>query len=232
MKETMHTGGIEETSIDFAQVALLFRKNFKFIILTTMLGIGIAFVVTVWFIEKKYESTTRIYLTPKVSDQGVVDNTTINSNSMLVNNYISILKGENILSKVAEKLDIASVMTVKNSLRVENETNTQIIAVYAKTNDPAKSKQIAETTVSIFFSEMKDKLDIRNMTILDRAKLNTAPVSPKIPLNLALGALLGLVVSLGYIALKFVLDKRLLTRAEAESFLGIPVLAEIPFFEE
>ncbi|MEG2544713.1 MAG: Wzz/FepE/Etk N-terminal domain-containing protein [Longicatena sp.] len=222
----------EEVEIDLSQLFKLLKKNLRFIILTMIIGVGIALSVTIFFIDKKYTSETKIYLTPKVSEQGIVDNTTVNSNNLLVNNYVSMLKGENILSKVADKLNLASANEVKGSLSVANEKDTQIISVVAKTDDPIKSKQIAETTVDIFFTEMKDKLDIRNMTIIDFPKINNAPVSPSKKKNALIGAFGGAAIACGYIFLKFILDKHLRNRNEVENFLDIPVLAEIPFYEE
>lgn len=222
----------DEVEIDLTRLFLLLKKNIRLILLSTVLCAVVALIITMFFIDKKYASQERIYLTPKITDTGTVDNGSLNSNKILVNNYVSMLKGENILSKVAEELDLASVDEVKAALSVTNETDTQIISVVATTDDPTKSKKIAETTVDIFFNEMKDKMEIKNLTIIDSPKINNVPVSPSKKKNLILGALAGMMLSSGYIFLKFMLDKRLRNRSEAESFLGLPVLAEVPYFEE
>ena len=57
-------------------------------------------------------------------------------------------------------------------------------------------------------------------------------VSPSIVKNAIIGAAGGFVLSCGYIFLAVLLDKRLKNKSEAEQFLGIPVLAEIPYFED
>lgn len=222
----------DEVEIDLTQLFHLLKKNIRLIILAGVIGAVLSLVITVFFIDKKYASQARIYLTPKVSDAGVVDNATVNSNSILVNNYVSILKGENILSKVADELKLSSVEEVKAALTVSNETSTQIISVVAKTDDPTKSKKIAETTVKVFYAEMKDNLNIENMTTLDSPKINRIAVSPSKKMNTAIGAFAGVALSAGYVFLKFLLDKRLRNRNEAENFLGIPVLAEIPYYDE
>ena len=80
--------------------------------------------------------------------------------------------------------------------------------------------------------EMQEKLDIKNMTISDQPKVNDVPVSPSKKMNTAIGAMAGLLLSCGYVFLQYLFDKRLKTKAEAESFLGVPVLGEIPWFED
>ncbi|MEG0314604.1 MAG: Wzz/FepE/Etk N-terminal domain-containing protein [Erysipelotrichaceae bacterium] len=222
----------EENELDLSQLYKIFKKNIRLIVITAIIGAIISVVITVFFIEKKYASETRIYLTPKVSDQGIVDNTTISSNNLLVNSYVSIMQGKNILTKVADDLNLSSVAEVSNSLTVTNEKDTQIISVVAKTDNPTKSKQIAETTVEIFFTEMKDKLQISNMTIVDAAELNAIEVSPSKKKNLLVGTVAGGFLAASYVVIKFLLDKRLRNRSEVENFLEIPVLVEVPFFDK
>lgn len=222
----------EENELDLSQLYKLFKKNIRLIVITAIIGAIIALVVTIFFIDKKYASETRIYLTPKVSDQGIVDNTTISSNNLLVNSYVSIIQGKNILTKVAADLKLSNVNEVSKSLTVTNEKDTQIISVVAKTDNPTKSKQIAETTVEIFFTEMKDKLQISNMTIVDAAEINAIEVSPSKKKNVLIGGLAGAFIAACYVVMKFLLDKRLRNRSEVESFLEIPVLVEVPLFEK
>ncbi|MEG0699167.1 MAG: Wzz/FepE/Etk N-terminal domain-containing protein [Erysipelotrichaceae bacterium] len=222
----------EENELDLSQLYKIFKKNIRLIVITAIIGAIISIVITVFFIDKKYASETRIYLTPKVSDQGIVDNTTISSNNLLVNSYVSIMQGKNILTKVADDLNLSSVAEVSNSLTVTNEKDTQIISVVAKTDNPTKSKQIAETTVEIFFTEMKDKLQISNMTIVDAAELNAIEVSPSKKKNLLVGTVAGGFLAASYVVIKFLLDKRLRNRSEVENFLEIPVLVEVPFFDK
>ena len=109
---------------------------------------------------------------------------------------------------------------------------TEIIDVKATTDDPKKSQAIVSKTVDIFFKEMQEKLDIKNMTISDQPKVNDVPVSPSKKMNTAIGAMAGLLLSCGYVFLQYLFDKRLKNKAEAESFLGVPVLGEIPWFED
>lgn len=222
----------DEIEIDLKAIFKLLRKNIKMIILTTILCAIIAFLITNFFITPKYASIARIYLKPNVTEQGIVDSTALNSNSKMVNNYVSLMQGETILSKVASNLNIVNVDEIKKSLTVSNESNTEIITVKVISDDAVKSQAIAKETVEVFFQEMQDKLDIKNMTISDEPKISEAPVSPNKIVNTLIGTLLGIFGSCGYVFLQYIFDKRLKNKAEAESFLGFPVLGEIPWFED
>lgn len=219
--------------IDLGQVFQLLKKNIKFIVVMIVICMSIAFIGTTFLIPKKYASESSIYLVPNVNpDTGIVDYNALNVNAKQVNNYMYMIKGENILSEVAKDLGIKSVGQISSALSVSNTANTEIIKVSAVTNDPELSQKIVVTTISKFFEDVQAKLDIKNMTVLNEAKVNESPVSPNKKLYTIIGALMGLILSCGFVMVRFLLDKRLRTKAEAEKFLGIPVLVEIPFGEE
>ena len=232
MNKVTKTSFDEDVEIDLNELIILLKKNIKLIFISTVLCAIIAYLFTNFFMVKKYASQARIYLKPNVTEQGIVDSATLNSNSKMVNNYVSLMQGESILSKVAANLDIEDVEEVKHSLTVTNEADTEIITVKAITDDPVKSQLIVKDTVDVFFQDMKEKLDIKNMTISDEPKIDEIPVSPNKKIITAIGVMIGLFGSCGYVLVLYLFDKRLKNKAEAESFLGVPVLGEIPWFED
>lgn len=223
----------DELTIDLGQLFQLLKKNLRLIILSMVLCAVAAFAITAFLLPKKYASESSIFIVSKVNQEtGTVDANALSANSKQVNNYMELIKGKNILNKVAEQLNIEDVKEVQNAISVSNKTETEIIDIKATTDDPTKSQQIVKATTEIFFKEVKDTLKIENMTVLNDPEVDEVPVSPSKKMNTLIGALLGLLCSGGYVFLTYLLDKRLRTKQEAESFLGIPVLAEIPFYEE
>lgn len=141
---------------------------------------------------------------------------------------MEILKGETILSKVAKQVGLESYEEVQSALTITNPENTELISVSAKTTNPELSQQIVSLTVSTFTEDMIDILNLNNVTTINEAKVNSAPVSPSKTKFTILGFGIGLIVSCGYVCITYLFDKRLRTRDEAENFLGIPVLATVP----
>lgn len=218
----------DELEIDLSELIIILKENIRAIIICFIIGVLIATSITVLFMDKKYSSTSRIYLKPAVSSTtGQIDYSSVNSNNSMVNNYIAVMKSESITSGVAQKLSIDNSV-VSKGLSVSNETDTQIIVVTATTTDPELSKQIVENTVNDFFDKMQSSLSITNMEILDAAKANSNPVSPNRTLNMVIGGLLGALVCIGYIFVTFIFDKRIKTSEEAEKYFGIPVLGVVP----
>lgn len=221
-----------ENEFDIREILSLLRKHIKLILFSLILCGLFAYGFTTFFIHKEYRSDSTIYITPKLNESGTIDLSTMQINSKLVNNYMEILKGETILTKVADSLEVDNVDMIKNSLKVSNKPDTEIIVISAVTTDAVLSRDIVSATVDVFSKEMKDILNIENITVLNEAKVNEAPVSPSVVKNTLLGVFIGIALSVGYVLIRYLMDQRLKTREAAESYLGIPVLAVVPYAGE
>lgn len=217
-----------EVEIDLGELFEVLKKNIFMILIVSLLCTAIGLFSSVFVVDKKYSSEATIYITPRVTEQGTIDYNSVQTNSKMVNNYMEILKGETILAKVAKQVGLESYEEVQDALTITNPENTELISISAKTTDPELSQQIVSLTVSTFTEDMMDILNLNNVTTINEAKVNTDPVSPSKAKFTILGFGIGLVVSCGYVCISYLFDKRLRTRDEAESFLGIPVLATVP----
>ena len=224
----------EEIEIDLSRLFNEIKKKLKFIILLAVIGAIVAFIFTTMFVTKKYASSADIYPKTNTTDTGTLDYNALNANTKMVNNYMAIIQGDSVLDVVTKnlKLEDRGEDFVKNSISVTNEANTEIIKITATTDDSKLSKDIVDETVSQFISYVKDKIDVKNIMILNQAKVEETPVAPNVKMNVVIGALLGIMISGGIVVLRFLLDKRLHTKDDVEAYLEIPVLAEVPYFED
>lgn len=209
----------------------LFRAVLKYIrliiVLCIVFGAG-GFLVTNFLIAPTYTASTSIYLTPQISESGSLDYNSQMANSKLVTNVVNLMTQNNVMSEVAKDVGMENAASVKKCISVTNESNTEIITVTATTTDPKLSKDIANGTVNTFIKTMQKNLNVRNIEIVDKAKLSYVPSGPSIKKNTMMAALVGGFIGVGYAVLKFLLDNRLRTKEEAEKYLGIPVFAEFP----
>lgn len=220
----------DEVEIDLSQLLKLLKKNIRLIIILALVGIIIAASATTFLISKKYQSQGSILLKADVVN-GSLDSTQVNTNKMMVNNYVKLLQGNNIQDQVAKNLNITSA-EVRSSLSITNTTDTQIIEISSTTVDPGLSKRIVDETISVFTTLIQEKLDVTNVTIVDQPEVNPNPVSPSMVKNVIIGAVAGIVISLGYLLLTYLLDTKIKNGEQAEQYLGVPLLGIVPFFEE
>ena len=218
----------EMEEIDLLELFRAILKHIKLIIaLCILFGVG-GFFGTKLLIAPTYTASTSIYLTPQINESGSLDYSSQMANGLLVTNVVNLLTQNNIMSEVAKDVGLENSDSVKKVLDITNESNTQIIKISATTTDPKLSKDIANSTVSTFINRMQKNLNVRNIEVVDKAKLSYVPSGPNVKKNTMLATIVGFVLGCGYAVLKFLLDNRLRTKEEAEKYLGIPVFCEIP----
>ena len=218
----------EMEEIDLLELFRAILKYIKLIIvLCIVFGLG-GFLGTKFLITPTYTASTSIYLTPQISESGSLDYNSQMANSKLVTNVVNLLTQNNVMSEVAKNVGMENAASVKKCISVTNETNTEIVTVTATTTDPKLSKDIANGTVNTFIKTMQKNLNVRNIEIVDKAKLSYVPSGPSIKKNTMLATMVGFVLGCGYAVLRFLFDNRLRTKEEAEKYLGIPVFCEIP----
>jgi capsular polysaccharide biosynthesis protein len=71
-----------------------------------------------------------------------------------------------------------------------------------------------------------------NVQFIDPAKVPTNPVKPRPALNIAIAAVLGVMVSVFVIFLAEYFDNTIKTPQDIEHNLGLPVLGSVPVFDE
>lgn len=218
----------EMEEIDLLELLRAVLKYIRLIIvLCIVFGAG-GFLGTKFLITPTYTASTSIYLTPQISESGSLDYSSQMANSKLVTNVVNLMTQNNVMSEVAKDVGMENASSVKKCISVTNETNTEIVKVTATTTNPKLSKDIANGTVNTFIKTMQKNLNVRNIEIVDKAKLSYVPSGPSIKKNTMMATLVGGVIGVGYAVLKFLLDNRLRTKEEAEKYLGIPVFAEFP----
>ena len=68
----------------------IFKKHYKVILFCTLLCMVFLMVVSLCILPKKYASDSNIYLKPKTTSEGIIDNQTVITNRNLVKDYEKI----------------------------------------------------------------------------------------------------------------------------------------------
>lgn len=216
-----------QVEIDLLELFQVLLDNLWLIIGMAVLGFVLAFSYTRFFIEPTYESVSTVFIQPTVKDNQVVS-TDLTTNQKLTATYTEIAKSNTVIKQVAPLfVNYFEADEIKNLISVAGVGDTQIIRFSAVTTDAHLSQRLVSKLVSVFVSEIKDIMEIDNLTIIDVASLNEDKVAPSTTLNSAIGLVLGLMIGVGIAFLKMMLNRSIKNRAEAERLLALPVLGEI-----
>ncbi|NBK98263.1 MAG: polysaccharide biosynthesis protein, partial [Erysipelotrichia bacterium] len=85
------------------------------------------------------------------------------------------------------------------------------------------AQKIADETANIFSMEAANLLNVTNVNILSKAKVESTPTSPKPKLYLAISIVIGLILGLALALLKEVFDNKINKEEDIEA-LGLSVL--------
>ncbi len=80
--------------------------------------------------------------------------------------------------------------------------------------------------------QLVENQNVGNVRVISEALVPKKPISPKVPLNLALGGFLGILLGVGTALILESMDKSLKTVEEAKRILGYPVLGRIPYLAQ
>ena len=222
----------EDVEIDLVEIWQVIKKQFGLLVIIVILCAVLAGVISKFFIAPKYTSSSTIFLTPSISESGVVDYTSQTSNEKLVNNVMALLVQDNILSEVAKQTGMESVEELRDQIEVSNDTNTTLVKVEATTLNPKLSKNIVNSMVNVFIDTMQENLNLKNIEIVDKAKLSYEPSGPNVKKNILIGAAAGFVIDALIVVLKVLTNTRLKSKEEAEKYLNLPVFCELPVIKD
>lgn len=219
-----------EETISLQELFATLKKRLGLIIILTALAVIIAGVVSYNFLTPIYQTNTQILVSQEKSEASQLLNQNIQTDLQLINTYSVIIKSPAILDQVSEELELdLSSDLLTNKITVSNAENSQVVDISVQDPDPAIAVDIANTTAAVFQEEIQDLMKVDNVSILSYAALkeNPAPVAPNPMLNMAIAAVVGLMLGVGIAFLLEYLDTSMKNEQDIEDVLGMPLLGVI-----
>lgn len=140
--------------IDLVELLKMFWRKKILIILITILFIGIGYIYITRFVTPMYTSTTTLVLAS--NNEKNKSNTTSTAaevavNTKLVSTYSELIKSQKVLSEVVTNTGISiTEEQLKKEISIESTSNTSLINISVKNENPEVSTQIANEIASVF----------------------------------------------------------------------------------
>lgn len=220
----------------------ILHKNWVLIVAITLLGICAAAGASI-LMTPKYEANTQLYVSVRSEAQGsgeLVQGSNFARQS--VQSYVNIVGTEVVLAPVIEKLGLdVTVTALGESVSASAPLNTSLVNITVTGEDPVETADIANAIGASFSHIVQDQLEVVEgdgatspvkLTTVQPAEVPEGPISPRVPLNIALGMLVGLALGLGIAVLRTVLDTRIHSLHDIEQVSDAPMLGGITFDPE
>lgn len=224
-----------QEQISFNQIIEMLRKRIKIIILFMFLGVAISASLTFFFITPKFSSQAQLVVTlPQTENTNVNE---VTSNLQMINTYKDFIVSDLVLNQVEDRLKsdynmMLSIGELKKSISVQQNQNSQMFSIIAKSTRANQAMYIANTVASIFQENAKDVLNVDRITIISKATVNIKPVSPNNKLNVMIGLVAGIIIGTGIALLFGLLDRTVKDSTFITEELGFTILGIVPELSE
>lgn len=222
-----------ESTIDLKDLFLIIRKRLWVILLITFITTLTAVIVSIWVLEPVYQANTTLYVGKKIDGEGTLGYQDVLMGGQLVKDYRELAKSRLVASIVINELRLENTSTdqIANMLGVNLKNETRIIEITAHSTDPEFAKRVANKVADVFKRKAVELIEVDNVQVIDVAETPISPIKPNKEMNIAIGFLLGVMLSLGLAFLLEYLDNTIKTPEDIEKYLGLSVIGAIPKFE-
>ena len=216
----------DDDEIDLGALFYRFLEKIHWIIICAVIGAAIAGVIVFKFIKPVYEATSKIYI---VGSDTTISLTDLQIGSNLAADYQEVFKNWHVHELVDKRLNLDYPYTkLAGMINITNPQNTHVLYVSVKSPDPQEAKVIADTYAQVAREFIATKMDMREPNIFEEAKMPDKPVTPKKTRDIIIGFVVGALLAMAVITIKFFSDDRILTSEDITKVGNLATLGMVP----
>lgn len=226
------------TELDLRDYFRILRKRIWLIVAIVLISTVAAAVYSMFFKEAVYQASTKIIVNRAATQATTqqLDLNEINTNIRMIDTYKEIIRTPAIMDRVViehPEFGLTSEQLTQR-IQVNAVNNTLVMTLSIQDTSYRQAAEIVNAVSLIFQQEIPQLLNVENVSILNEAKLDItpSPVAPNIPLNIAIGFIVSLMIAAGLAFLLEYMDDTLKTEDDIEQALGLPTLAMITRVDE
>lgn len=195
--------------IGIVEIGRLIRQKWLWVLLSLVVGISSAHIVTTYMMVPQYSAETKILVSRPVDSAQALELGEIEINIQMINTYRDIIQDPFVLDKVRQELgNTISKEELTGKMEVITQPDSQIFSIQIVDADPNRAAMIADTIATVFIENVGSVINIDNAAVLSQARIPSAPISPHYLFNIVIGALMGFIFSLGVVLISSLADKK------------------------
>ena len=198
----------KEDIIDIDPMLILKRVT-KYIWIIITIGVIFSISAYIWsrvMVVPKYKSSTKVYALNNEKKLATQD---FQISNYLLKDYKEIILSSKVLKRVIDKNDIKmNLVELRSKIEVKISQDTRVLIITVEDTDAKRAADIANAVRDEAFEVIKEITKEESAKILDEAQESKSPSSPDIRKNTIMAGAIGILLSLGIVVLKEVLDDR------------------------
>lgn len=220
----------QEREIDLLELFYHLLDHWKMIAVFFLVGMIAMGTYTKFFMDKVYVAVAKMYVLS--SSDSVVNLSDLQLGSQLTSDYLQVFETHEVTNAVIKNLKLPyGYDQLQGMLSLSNTSGTRIINIKITSTKPEEAAAIANEFMDVASQYVADVMVTDRPTVLSVALVPDKHVGPNTVKNAMMGAIVGLVLSCGYLVVMFLLDDKVKSAEDIVKAAGIPVFAEVPTFE-
>lgn len=218
----------EYIEIDLLRLLRAVWRHMALVVLAAILCGGAAFAAARYLVPVKYQASTLLYVNNSAISVGStsISLSDLSASQSLVETYIVILNTRLTLNEVVEKAGVDYSFTkMKKMVEAEALNGTEIFEVTVTSRDAEEAARIANTIARILPDKIAQIVDGSSVRTVDWAVVPEKPYSPSSPKYAVIGALAGLLLSVGAVVLRELMDDQIHSEEDLLQTYSLPLLA-------
>ncbi len=212
------------------------RKNWVIILVATAVGLGVAAAYSLTR-TPVYESSSTVFVSTQTSGTVAELQQGSSFTQARINTYVGLVETPIVMNPVIAELGLGTTAeALGESVDASATLNSTLITITVRDTDAVGAAAIANA-LAASLSEAVPALEPAGDSGASAVKLSRVrdaqpaltPSSPNVPLNLVLGALVGLVLGIGVAALRTLLDTRVRSGRDVEQVTSAPLIGAIAY---
>lgn len=199
---------------------LILKIVTKYIWIIITIGVIFSIAAYIWsrvMVVPKYKSSTKVYALNNEKKLATQD---FQISNYLLKDYKEIILSSKVLKRVIDKNDIKmNLVELRSKIEVKISQDTRVLIITVEDTDAKRAADIANAVRDEAFEVIKEITKEESAKILDEAQESKSPSSPDIRKNTIMAGAIGILLSLGIVVLKEVLDDRVKKQEDIEEGL-------------
>ncbi len=228
MAEGAHSG--TETEINLLELLYRLLEKWVFIAAIAFLCMLVAGFYSFFIAKPQYSATAKLYVVN--SKDSALNLSDLQIGSFLTSDYQEVFKTWEVHEMVIQDLGLAyTYEEMEDMLSIQNPSGTRILNITVTSLDPDEATAIANSYAKVSKMHISRTMATDEPNVLSVALRPVYPVSPNKTRNVLLGFILGALLAIGIVTLRFVLDDKIRTSEDIMRYAELPTLAVVPLLD-
>ncbi|WP_243145950.1 polysaccharide biosynthesis tyrosine autokinase [Clostridium chromiireducens] len=220
---------MDSETISIEEIFQILKKKWKLVIILPLITTAISILYSFYIVKPQYEASTKVFVGKETGIEEKYNNNDVEMYQKLLKTYSELIKTNTLVSRALNRYDLDSQSSaVLSSLTTVPMANTQILEIKYKNLNKSLAKDTVSAITDEFIKETQELIPNGIVKVIEDVVISETLTSSQKKMYVAIGFMLGLMISIGIIFLIELLDYTFKNKEKLERIVQLPTFGLIP----